>query len=66
MGQEILVDLKGLYIGAYGQQGEIGMPYTSASGSTYVSRMSRFIWNEHFKLLGKPHPESVTAHRVRH
>ena len=60
VGQEILVDLKGLYIGAYGQQGEIGTPYTSASGSTYVSRMSRFIWNEHFKLLGKVEPSSVT------
>lgn len=60
VGQEILVDLKGLYIGAYGQQGEIGTPYTSASGSTYVSRMSRFIWNEHFKLLGKVAPSSVT------
>ena len=60
VGQEILVDLKGLYIGAYGQQGEIGVPYTSASGSTYVSRMSRFIWNAHFKLLGTANPSSVT------
>ncbi len=60
VGQEILVDLKGLYIGAYGQQGEIGVPYTSASGSTYVSRMSRFIWNTHFKLLGTASPSSVT------
>ena len=61
VGQEILVALKGLYIGAYGQQGEIGMPYTSASGSTYVSRMSRFVWNSHFKLLGDAKPESVVA-----
>jgi hypothetical protein len=53
VGQEILVDLKGLYVGAYGQQGEIGVPYTSASGSTYVSRMSRYIWGQHFKILGK-------------
>lgn len=60
VGQEILVDLKGLYIGAYGQQGEIGVPYTSASASTYVSRMSRFIWNAHFKLLGTANPSSVT------
>lgn len=59
VGQEILVDLRGLYIGAYGGQGEIGTPYTSASGSTYVSRMSRSIWNAHFKLLGEPHPENV-------
>ncbi len=59
VGQEILVDLKDLYIGAYGQQGEIGTPYTSASGSTYVSRMSRFLWNDHFKLIGS-NPSSVT------
>ena len=62
VGQQILVDLKGLYIGAYGQQGEIGMPYTSASGSTYVSRMSRFIWNDHYKILGKANPQSVTPY----
>ncbi len=60
VGQEILVDLKDLYIGAYGQQGEIGTPYTSASGSTYVSRMSRFLWNNHYKLIGPVNPSSVT------
>ena len=59
VGQEILVNLKDLYIGAYGQQGEIGTPYTSASGSTYVSRMSRFLWNDHYKLIGS-NPSSVT------
>lgn len=59
VGQEILVDLKGLHIGAYGQQGEIGTPYTSKSGSTYVSRMSRFIWNKHYRLIGTANPQSV-------
>jgi len=59
VGQEILVDLRGLYIGSYGGQGEVGTPYTSASGSTYVSRMSRNIWNAHFKLLGEPQPQNV-------
>ena len=59
VGQKILIDLKGLYIGAYGQQGEIGVPYTSASGSTYVSRMSRFIWNSHYKTLGTADPNTV-------
>lgn len=53
MGQEILVELEGLYIGGYGKQGEIGTPYTSKSGSTYVSRMARTLWNNHFKLLDK-------------
>ena len=53
VGQEILVDLQGLYIGGYGKQGQIGTLYTSKSGSTYVSRMARAVWQQHFKLLGK-------------
>lgn len=59
VGQEILVELKGLYIGGYGMQGEIGMPYTNASGRTYVSRMSRMVWNEHFRLIGNSDPSRV-------
>ena len=59
VGQEILIDLKGLYVGAYGQQGEIGTPYTSASGSTYVSRMNRFLWNQHYRLIGTADPSKV-------
>ena len=59
VGQQLLIDLKDLYIGAYGQQGEIGTPYTSASGSTYVSRMSRFLWNDHYRLIGKAEPANV-------
>jgi len=61
VGQEILVDLKGLCIGGYGQQAEIGMPYTNARGNTYVSRMSRTLWNQHFKLVGEPDPTAVEA-----
>lgn len=52
VGQEILIDLKDLYIGTYGYQPQIGMPYTSSSGYTYPSRMSRTVWQEHFRLLG--------------
>lgn len=59
VGQEILVDLKGLYVGAYGQQGEVGTPYTSKSGSTYVSRMSRFLWNQHYRPIGTASPQNV-------
>lgn len=61
VGQEVLVDLKGLYVGAYGMQGEIGMPYTSASGSTYVSRMSRALWDQHYKLIGTADASTVKA-----
>ena len=61
VGQEIVVDLKGLYIGGYGKQGEIGMPYTNAKGNSYVSRMSRVLWNKHFKLTGVADASKVVA-----
>lgn len=61
VGQEIIVDLKGLYIGGYGKQAEIGMPYTNASGNSYVSRMSRILWNQHFKLVGSADASKVVA-----
>ncbi len=51
VGTEILIDLKGLYIGGYGQQPELGTPYTNKNGASYVSRMSRILWNDHFKIL---------------
>ena len=61
VGQEIVVDLKGLYIGGYGKQAEIGMPYTNAKGNSYVSRMSRVLWNKHFKLTGVADASKVVA-----
>jgi len=57
VGQVILVELKDLYIGGYGEQPEIGTPYTNKNGKTYVSRMPRALWKQHFKLLDK---KSVT------
>lgn len=51
VGQEIIVDTKGLYIGGYGQQPQIGQPYTNSSGRTYVSRMSSTLWASHFRIL---------------
>jgi len=51
VGREIIVELQDLYIGSYGQQPEIGTPYTNKNGRTYVSRMSRTLWQSHFKML---------------
>ncbi len=51
-GTQILVSLKDLYIGNYGKQPEIGVPYTNSSGSTYVSRMPNALWQQHFKIVG--------------
>ena len=51
VGKEILVDLKGLHIGLYGNQPQIGVAYTNASGKTFPSRMSRVLWQKHFKYV---------------
>ncbi len=55
VGQEILIETKGLNIGGYGSQPQIGMPYTNSSGNTYVSRMNSSVWQEHFKILSTTH-----------
>lgn len=52
VGQEILVNLKDLYIGIYGNNVQIGTPYTNTKGLTFPSRMPFNTWNEHFKILG--------------
>ncbi len=52
VGREILVELEGLFIGSYGLQPEIGTPYTNKNERTYVSRMPRVLWQQHYKLLG--------------
>ena len=46
-GQEILIDLKGLYIGGYRKQPELGAPYNGTS----IGRMSKDIWLQHFKVV---------------
>lgn len=51
VGREIIVELQDLYIGSYGQQPEIGTPYTNKNGRTYVSRMPRSLWQQHYKML---------------
>lgn len=53
-GQEILIDLKDLYIGGYGEQCQIGSVYTSPNtGKTGIGRMDRYTWQKHFRLLGE-------------
>lgn len=59
VGQEILVSLKGLYIGGYGAQPQLGTPYKNAAGYIYVSRMNNTIWLSHVKILGVAKPELV-------
>ena len=54
VGQEILIELQGLYIGGYGKQPQIGTTYTNPNkedAKPQVGRMSRYIWKDHYKLL---------------
>lgn len=54
VGQCVLIELNGLYIGGYGKQGQIGTTYTNPNkeGATpQVGRMSRYIWQSHYKLI---------------
>lgn len=46
-GQEVLIDLKGLYVGGYGSTPEVGAPYNGSIG-----RMSKDLWATHFKIVG--------------
>ena len=70
IGQEILLDLQGLYIGAYRTQPQIGIPYTSTSASgaksTYPSRISRAEWQTRFKLIGKPDASKVKPEKFNY
>ncbi|MDY5928155.1 MAG: DUF5689 domain-containing protein [Prevotella sp.] len=65
VGQEVLIDLGGLYIGAYRSQPQIGVPYTSTSTSgaksVYPSRIARAEWQTRFKLIGKPDAKKLVA-----
>lgn len=54
VGQEILINLNGLYVGGYGKQAEIGGVYTNLkTGANSVGKMDKTTWNEHFKIVGE-------------
>lgn len=52
VGQEILIDLKGLYVGSNGTQPCISTPYKTSSGNVYPKNMPYYMWQEHFKITG--------------
>ena len=59
-GQQFLLNLKGLYIGGYGMNGQIGYPsMSSTSGAKRIGRMPREEWYKHVKFLGDPDPSLV-------
>ena len=62
VGQEILIDLNGLYIGGYGKQAQIGGIYTNLkTGATSVGKMDRPTWQKHFKILDEADASNVVA-----
>lgn len=62
VGQEILVNLKGLYIGSYKKLPQIGGVNTKLSdGSLGMVKIERAIWNEHFKILNPGEADASTV-----
>lgn len=62
VGQEILVNLKGLYIGSYKKLPQIGGVNTKLSdGSLGIGKIERAIWNEHFKILNPGEADASTV-----
>lgn len=62
VGQEILVNLKGLYIGSYKKLPQIGGVNTKLSdGSLGIGKIERAIWNEHFKILNPGEADATTV-----
>lgn len=60
VGQEVLISLKGLKIGGYGNQGQIGGVYTNKkTGQLQVGRLNRFVWERHYKLIGSVQPGKI-------
>ncbi len=52
IGQAVMIELNGLYIGGYGEQPQIGTKYINPkNGNIQTGRMSRYEWQTHYKLL---------------
>lgn len=62
VGQEILVNLKGLYIGSYKKLPQIGGVNTKLSdGSLGMGKIERAVWNQHFKILNPGEADATTV-----
>lgn len=48
VGQQLLINLKGLHIGGYRKQAQIGALY---NGSSSIGRMDTDVWEQHVRLL---------------
>lgn len=64
LGQEVFVNLKGLYIGGYGNSAQLGYTYnkvdtTNNSTKVQIGRMSKFMWQDHAFKNGLAKPSTV-------
>lgn len=60
VGQQVVFNLKGLYIGGYGTQAEIGGVYSNAkTGNTSIGGMDRFTFANHYMTIGMPNTDAV-------
>ena len=62
VGQQVVINLKDLYIGGYGTQAEIGGVYSNArTGATSIGGMDRFVFANHYMTVGRPNKAAVAA-----
>ena len=60
IGQEVLINVGGLYYGTYRSQPQLGVAYhDSSKNQNYPSRISRADWQNRFKAIGKPNASKI-------
>lgn len=60
IGQEVLINVGGLYYGTYRSQPQLGVAYhDSSKDQNYPSRISRTDWQNRFKVIGKPDASKI-------
>lgn len=60
IGQEVLINVGGLYYGTYRSQPQLGVAYHDTSkDQNYPSRISRADWQNRFKVIGKPDASKI-------
>ena len=60
IGQEVLINVGGLYYGTYRSQPQLGVAYHDSSKDQYYpSRISRADWQNRFKVIGKPDASKI-------
>ena len=60
IGQEVLINVGGLYYGTYRSQPQLGVAYhDSSKDQNYPSRISRADWQNRFKVICKPDSSKI-------